>query len=188
MTSGLEFMATVLLGLLALGLVAYLVTLYNSLIQVWNNIGKAWGNIDVLLLQRNDEIAKLIDLSRAYVSYEADSLDALTRLRMRYRTVKGTARKTTTENAIGASMRGLTRVWEGYPDLKANEPFLQIQERVSALEDAIADRRAFFNETVQIYNVQRERIPQVLVAALAFRTHPYLDLPPLAASMPGPRV
>jgi LemA protein len=178
MTSELEFITTVLLGLLALGLAAYLVTIFNSLVQLGNNIAKAWGNIDVLLLQRNEEIGKLIELTRAYVPYEAGSLDTLTRLRTRYRSAKRTERKTRIANELATRIQGLEGVWEAYPDLKANEPFLQLQARVSALETAIADRRTFFNETVQIYNVQRERFPQLLFArALGFRAHPYLDLP-----------
>jgi LemA protein len=177
MTSELEFITTVLLGLLALGLAAYLVTIFNSLVQLGNNIAKAWSNIDVLLLQRNEEIGKLIELTRAYVPYEAGSLDTLTRLRTRYRSARRTERKTLIENELMTRMQGLESVWEAYPDLKANETFLQLQARISALEAAIADRRTFFNETVQIYNVQRERFPQLLFAsALGFRAHPYLDL------------
>lgn len=178
MNSGLVLIGSVILLFLALGGIGYLVSLFNSLIQVRNNIGKAWHNIDVLLLQRNDEIPKLIDVTQAYVHYEKNVLESLTRLRTLYRSAGKTDQKTKIENELEERLRGLAAVWEGNPDLKANGLFLKLQQRISGLETAIADRRAFFNETVTIYNIQREVFPQVVFARmLGFRHHPLLELP-----------
>jgi LemA protein len=178
MPSEIRLVATVILGLVALGAVAYVVTLFNNLVQLANNIRKAWGNIDVLLLQRNEELGKLVELTRAYVPYEAGSLDALTRLRTCFQSASRTEQKARAANDLLVEIHALEHVWEAYPDLKADEAFLQLQGRVSAVEDSIADRRTFFNRTAEIYNIQRERFPQRLLAGmLGFRPHPYLDLP-----------
>jgi LemA protein len=178
MKSSLVIIASALLLVLAAGGIGYLVSLFNSLIQVRNNIGKAWGNIDVLLMQRNEEIPKLIDVTKAYVQYEKGLLESLTRLRTMYRSAGRTDKKTKIENELEERIQGLKAIWEGYPDLRANEPFLRLQGRISDLESAIADRRVFFNETVTIYNTQREVFPQVVFAwMLGFRHHPLLEMP-----------
>lgn len=177
MKSGLMIITSALVLVLAAGGISYLVSLFNSLIQVRNNVGKAWGNIDVLLMQRNEEIPKLIDVTKAYVRYEKGMLEPLTRLRTMYRSAARTDKKTKIENELGERLQGLEAIWEGYPDLKANELFLNLQQRISDLESAIAGRRAFFNETVTIYNTQREVFPQVVFARmLGFRHHPLLDM------------
>jgi len=177
MKSGMIIIASLILLFLALGGIAYLISLFNSLIQVRNNIGKAWANIDVLLIQRNEEIPKLIDVTKAYVQYEKGILEALTKLRTLYRSAGRTDKKTKIENELEEKMHRLNAIWEGYPDLKANELFLRLQQRISELETAIADRRAFFNESVSIYNTQREIFPQIIFAwMLGFRHHPLLEL------------
>ena len=176
MKSGFLLIGGVLLLLLAACGIGYLFSLFNSLIQVRNNIKKAWHNIDVLLLQRNEEIPRLIEATKAYVKYERNLLESLTRLRTMYRSAGRTDKKTRIENEIGEKMHSLKAVWEGYPDLMANELFLRLQKRISELENAIADRRTFFNETVTIYNTQREVFPQVVFAGmLGFRHHPLLE-------------
>jgi len=178
MKSGIFLIISVILLFLTLGGIGYIISLFNSLIQVRNNIGKAWHNIDVLLLQRNEEIPKLIDVTKAYVQYEKGILESLTRLRALFPSARRTDQKTKIENELEEKMHGLKAVWEGYPDLKANELFLKIQQRITELESAIADRRTFFNETVTIYNIQREVFPQVVFAwMLGFRHHPLLEVP-----------
>ncbi len=178
MKSGLVFVVVVILLFLAAGGIGYIISLFNSLIQVRNNIGKAWANIDVLLIQRNEEIPKLIDVTRAYVRYEQGILESLTKLRTLYGSAKRTDQKTKIENEMVEKMGSLKAVWEGYPQLKANESFLQLQQRISSLESSIADRRVFFNETVTIYNTQREIFPQVIFAwMLGLRHHPLLEIP-----------
>lgn len=177
MKLGIVLIISVILLFLALCGIGYLISLFNSLIQVRNNIGKAWANIDVLLIQRNEEIPKLIDVTKAYVQYEKNVLESLTKLRTLYRSAKMTDQKTKIENEFAEKMRHLKAVWEGYPELKADEVFLKLQARISDLEASIADRRTFFNETVTIYNIQREVFPQVVFTwMLGFRHHPLLEI------------
>lgn len=169
---------SILLGLLALGGIGWLVSLFNSLIQVKNNIGKAWANIEVLLLQRNEELPKLIGVTKCYVQYEKHILESLTKLRSLYTEAKRTDRKIKLENEMAKKISELKVVWEGYPELKANEVFLKLQARISDLEASIADRCTFFNETVTIYNTRREIFPQLVFAWMfGFRRHPFLDIP-----------
>jgi len=167
-------LAVLLLFLLA-GVAGYLVSLFNSLIQVKNNIGKAWHNIDVLLLQRNEEIPKLVEITTSYGRYEKELLEELVRLRQRYRQAQLTERKTAIENELAGKLQLLMGTGERYPDIQADQLFRRVQERISDLEAPIADRRTFFNATVTIYNTQRESFPQLIFARLlGFRCHPLL--------------
>ncbi len=178
MKSGLILMSSIVALFFIAGGVGYLVSVFNSLIQVKNNIGKAWHNIDVLLIQRNEELPKLIDATKSYARFERNVLESLTQLRTMYTGARRTDQKTKIENELSERIQSLKMVWERYPDIKANEVFMKTQERISDLEGSITDRRAFFNETVKIYNIQREQFPQLIFASLmGFKAHPYLNVP-----------
>jgi len=160
------------------GLIGYGVSIYNSLIQVKNNIEKAWKNIDVLLLQRHDEIPKLIDTVKGYQKHEQGLLEKLTQLRVGYQQAAGIDDKTKIENELNRNLGRLRMVWEGYPDLKASQNFIQLQNRISALESSIADRREFFNDSVNIYNIQIETFPAMLLAKpLGYQRRSLLEVP-----------
>lgn len=175
---GLLFVFWVLTAFLALAGIGYLVGLFNSLVQVKNNVGKAWHNIDVLLQQRNDELPQLVDAVRAYVDYENTVLPRLAELRASYLRARDSVTQTRIENEMEGGLSRLAALWEGHPDLKASATFLHLQARISALEDAIADRRTFFNDTVTIYNTQIAVVPQLIIASmLGWRAHPLLDIP-----------
>lgn len=154
------------------------VAVYNTLVQVRENIAKAWNNIDVLLQQRHDELLKLVDACKGYMKHERDLLDGLTKLRVGYDQAQGSDAKARAENELNKSMEKLRQVWEGYPDLKASASFVQLQQRVSALESSIADRREFFNDSVNIYNISVKRFPDLFFAgALGFAPHAFLEVP-----------
>lgn len=147
----------------------YVITLYNGLVTVKNAVSKAWANIDVLLKQRHDELPKLVDTCRQYMQYEQDTLEKVTQARAKV----SEARQYHDINALGlaegALRSGLGQLFalaESYPDLKSNEQFLHLQSRISGLESAIADRREFYNESVNINNVAIEQFPGVLLARL----------------------
>lgn len=175
MQSGLTVILTVIVVFLAAGGIGWLVSMFNSLIQVRNNINKAWKNIDVLLLQRNEELPKLIDLCKAYVTYEEDTLKSLTTLRIAFGNAQSVVAKTNIENQVLGRLAELRGAGERHPDLKGNALYLKLQERITDLEAMIADRRAFFNDTVNIYNTQIEQVPQMCFAKLLrYKPHPYL--------------
>lgn len=168
----------IVLSLLTAGAVGSLASLFNRLVQLRHNIEKAWSNIDALLLQRNEEIPRLVGLCRAYMEHEREILKTLGLLREEYERTHSRAQKVAMENQISPALRELVTQAEGYPQLRANELFQKTTQRISDLETGIADRRTFFNETVVLYNIQIERFPQKILAwGLGYRDHPYLLTP-----------
>ena len=153
------------LGFAAAGIAAYLVTIYNGLVVVKNNVLKAWGNIDVLLKQRHDEIPKLIKTCEAYMKHEQGALAKIVELRNSAAGAAGVADKAEKEGALSAGLHRLFALSENYPDLKAQSSFQQLQGRISALENDIADRREFYNESVNNYNIRIQSVPDSVVAS-----------------------
>jgi LemA protein len=156
--------------LIALLVVAiYGVAVYNRLVALKHNVKKAWGNIDVLLKQRHDELPKLVETCRQYMTYEQETLERVISARSQV----SDARESGDVGALGAAegllRAGLGRLFalaENYPDLKANESFRHLQIRITGLEDAIADRREFYNESVNINNIRIEQFPDLIVARM----------------------
>ncbi len=160
-------MALILLVVLALVVMilgGYVAAIYNGLITVKNNIDKAWANIDVLLKQRHDELPKLIDVCKGYMEHEKGVFDRVLQARQALMSAQGPAKKGQAEGEMGAALRQLFALAENYPNLKAQSSFQQLQERVSALESQIADRREFYNDSVNTYNIRIQSIPDVLIA------------------------
>jgi LemA protein len=152
---------------LAVALLTYLIGIYNALVRVGASVKLAWSNIDVLLVQRHDELPKLVEVCRQYMQYERDTLERV----MKARTGVDEARSSGNVNSVGAAERelrsglnGLYAVAERYPDLKANEAFRQLQGRISGLETAIADRREAYNDAVNANNIRIQAFPDVFVA------------------------
>ncbi len=150
-------------------LAVYGIILFNSLVSVRNAVSKAWANIDVLLKQRHDELPKLVDTCRQYMVHEQGTLEKVVQARTRV----ADARESHDLNALGAAevalrsgVGSLFALAESYPDLKANEQFLHLQSRISGLESAIADRREFYNESVNINNVSIGQFPELVIARL----------------------
>ena len=162
-------LALVILLAIALLIGVYFVMVYNALVQVKHNVSKAWANIEVLLKQRHDELPKLIETSRQYMKFEQDTLQRVIEARGRVHAATQSQDVAALGPAEGALRMGLGNLFalaESYPDLKANASFQQLQSRISALEDSIADRREFYNESVNINNVRIEQVPDVFVARL----------------------
>ena len=149
------------------GVVAYAATLYNSLVQVKHNVDQAWSNIDVLLKQRADELGKLIDAVKAYLGYERNLLTHLTTLRAQVARGGPDETRLTAEREIGAGMGRVFALAENYPELKSSGNFLELQRRITGLEEQIAHRREFYNDAVNINNVRLEQFPDRLLGASA---------------------
>jgi LemA protein len=162
---------TLLIGILLviglIALIAYVVGVYNMLVRLANNIEKAWSNIDVILKQRHDELPKLVQVCNSYMTHERETLESVTKARNAYSAGLNINDKAQAENQIVGALGKLFAVAEQYPDLKANQEFLAIQQRISALESTIADRREFYNDSVNLYNIAIEQIPTIWVAQQA---------------------
>jgi len=151
--------------LFVVGVLVYIVILYNELVRLRNDNDRAWANIDVLLKQRHDEIPNLVETVKGYMQHEQQTLLAVTQARAASMNAASIAQKATAELTMTVALRGLFAVAENYPQLKANENFLKLQTRISELEDRIADRREFFNDDVNTYNTRIGQIPEVFVAS-----------------------
>lgn len=172
---------TLLVGMLMLfgviGLIAYGVGIYNTLVRLSNNIDKAWSNIDVILKQRHDELPKLVEVCNSYMAHERETLEAVTKARSAYAQSTSIDQKAKAANQMTSALGKLFAVAEQYPDLKANQEFLNTQQRVSALESTIADRREFYNDSVNLYNIRIEQIPAIWVAQqIGYRVRPLLTV------------
>ena len=154
--------------LVAVLLVCYGVVLYNGLVRVRNEVKLSWSNIDVLLAQRHDELPKLIEVCRRYMQHESETLERVTQARSALDTARSSGDVSSVSRAEGAlrtGLSGLYAVAERYPNLKADALFQNLQQRVSGLETAIADRREVYNEAVNAQNVRVETFPDSLVAS-----------------------
>lgn len=161
---------TILIGLViflaAAGLLIYFITIYNSLVRLKNDMDKAWANIDVLLKQRHDELPKLIETCKGYMQYEQKTLQAVTEARTAFLKAGSVTEKAQADALVTGALKTLFAVSENYPELKANNNFMQLQKRISELEERIADRREFFNDDVNTYNIRIQQLPDVLVARM----------------------
>ncbi len=159
-----EILWTVVIGFLLVGSVGYFLTIYNGLIEMKNHIGRAWANIDVLLKQRHDELPKLVRVCEAYMQHERAVFDKLSEARAALAGARSVGQRAQAENQLTQALGGFFAVAENYPELKANQSFASLQQRISELENAIADRREFYNDCVTLFNTRIEQIPDLWVA------------------------
>jgi LemA protein len=146
--------------------------IYNSLVVVRNNVNKAWSDIDVLLEKRYDLIGNLVSTVKGYMKYEKSVLVQVTAMRMAWSNVQGNnvQDKMDTSNQISNTLKTLFADVENYPDLKADQTFMQLQNALVDIENQIADRREYYNDSVNIYNIKISIIPNNLFAgSLGFR-------------------
>ncbi|BBP81628.1 hypothetical protein PSm6_33190 [Pseudomonas solani] len=162
-------LTSVALIVAALLVAAYAVTLYNALVRLKHGVTKAWSNIEVLLKQRHDELPKLVETCKQYMQHERTTLENV----IAARNAVASARERGDVGALGQAESGLRAglgqlfaLAENYPQLKANESFQFLQQRISGLENGIADRRELYNEAVNLNNVRIEQFPDVLLARL----------------------
>ena len=147
----------------------YIVSMYNHLVRLKHNISKAWSNIDVLLKQRHDEIPKLVETCKQYMKFEQETLEKVMQARSQVSQARQNQDMPGLGLAEGALRMGLGQLFalaEDYPELRANENFQHLQSRISSLESTIADRREFYNESVNINNIGIEQFPDLIVARL----------------------
>lgn len=159
----------VVLGVIAAVLAVYTIIIYNGLVRLKHAVAQAWSNIDVLLRQRHDELPKLVETCRQYMQFESETLEKVTQARA----AADSARQQGDVKGVGGAetmlRSGLGKIMatvEAYPELKANQSFAQLLSRISGLEEAIADRREFYNAAVNANNVRIEQFPDVLVARM----------------------
>lgn len=147
------------------GVITYVVTIFNGLVTLKNDIDKAWANIDIMLKQRHDELPKLLDVCKGYMDFERDTFQKVTQARSMYQQAVSMDQKAQADQSMTSALRGFFAVAENYPELKANNNFMRLQERITELESQIADRREFYNDSVNTFNIRIQQMPDTFVAS-----------------------
>ena len=153
-----------ILVLIFFSFISWFLTIYNGLIQVKENIKKSWANIDVLLMQRSDEIPKLVKVLKSFVKHEKKMFDSIMEARSFYLGASTVSEKADADNEMSSFLKSIFALSEAYPELKSNDNFLKLQERISGLENDIADRRELYNESVNNYNIRIQSLPDAFIA------------------------
>jgi LemA protein len=166
MSVGLIALIVILAGLFFMG-----INVYNGLVSLRRQVERAWANIDVILKQRFEEIPQLVQVIEQYVGYEAGVLKSLAESRTKYGQARSNDDKMQASNEMSMALRGVIAIGEAYPDLKSNQNFIQLQQRVSQLESTIADRREIYNEAVTNFNTRLDQFPDVFAARILGYKH-----------------
>ncbi|MEY2462212.1 MAG: LemA protein [Acidimicrobiaceae bacterium] len=147
-------------------LVIIVIASYNGLVQLRNRVDNAWAQIDVQLKRRYDLIPNLVETVKGYAAHERQTLEAVIQARNMAMNAQGPAQQAQAENMISGALKSLFALSEAYPDLKANQSFLNLQEELTGTEGRIAYSRQFYNDTVQKYNTKIQTFPTVVLAGM----------------------
>jgi LemA protein len=160
-------------------LVLFIIWQYNRLIGMKNRVDAGWAQIDVQLQRRYDLIPNLVETVKGYAAHESGTLQAVTEARNMAQTAEGPAAQGQAENMLTGALKSLFAVSEAYPDLKANQNFLQLQEELTGTEGRIAYARQFYNEAVQTFNTSIQQVPgNVFAGPMKLTEREYFELDP----------
>src|SRR5512136_3130327 len=160
------------------GLVLFAISLYNGLVRARNEVKSAWSSIDVQLKRRHDLIPNLLETVKGYAAHERGTLDAVVKARQQAVSFSGSVEgRAKVENMLTQSLRSLFAVAEAYPDLKANQNFLKLQEEVAGTENKIGFARQYYNDATMRYKNRIEMFPSNVVAGMFnFQPEPFFQL------------
>lgn len=177
---GILGVAIVILGcLLGIGvlLVLFVIVVYNALVGLRNQVDNGWSQIDVQLKRRHDLIPNLVETAKGYMKYERGTLEAITNARSQAMGAKTVAEAAKAEGALGEALSKFLLVVENYPDLKANQNFLAVQEELSSTENKIAFARQAYNDQVLFFNNKIQMFPSNMVAAtFSFKKRDFFEV------------
>lgn len=139
---------------------------YNSLVKRRNQVDNAWSQIDVQLKRRHDLIPNLVETVKGYAAHERGTFEAVTQARANAINAQSPADQAQAENVLSGALKSLFAVAEAYPDLKANQNFLNLQEELTSAEDRVAYARQYYNDSVLSYNNQIQKFPTVFLAGM----------------------
>ena len=166
----------VLLGVMAV-LVVLFIAVYNGLVQKRVRCQEAWSQIDVQLKRRYDLIPNLVNTVKGYAAHEKETLERVINARNQAISAQGVQQQAEAENMLTGALRQLFALSESYPDLKANENFLQLQEELTSTENKIAFSRQHYNDSAAVYNIAREQFPHSIVAGMVnFQKRDYFEI------------
>jgi len=156
----------ILIGVLVLLIIGFVVFLYNKLVRYRNRVENAWHQIDVQLNRRADLIPNLVETVKGYASHERETLEGVTKARTALMNASTVGENAQAEGMLNQALKNLFAVAEAYPDLKANQNFLALQEELTGTENKIAYARQFYNDSVMSYDIARQKFPANVIAGM----------------------
>jgi len=166
-----------ILGIGVVLLIGWIIAVYNGLITLRNRTQEAWSDIDVQLKRRYDLIPNLVETVKGYAKHESQTMEKVIQARAAAMGATGTAARAEAENALSQTLKSLFAVAEAYPDLKASQNFLQLQDDLKDAEDKIQAARRFYNANVRDFNTKIEVFPNNVIAAkLAFKKYEFFEI------------
>ncbi len=182
--------ALIIIGVLVFLLIVSVIGIYNKLVRDRNRVDNAWHQIDVQLKRRYDLIPNLVETVKGYASHEKEVFEKVTQARAMGINAQTVGEQAQAENMITQALKSLFAVAEAYPDLKANQNFLMLQEELSGTESKIAFARQFYNDSVMTYDTNRQRFPANIIAGMfsnTFKPREYFEIE-VAAEREAPKV
>jgi LemA protein len=171
----------IIVGAIVVLLILILIFMYNGLVRTRNRIDNAWSQIDVQLRRRYDLIPNLVETVKGYAAHEREVLESVTQARANAINAQGPAQQAQAENVLSGALKSLFAVSENYPDLKANQNFLNLQEELTSTEDRVAYARQFYNDSVLSYNNKIQSLPtNILAGMFNFEKREYFEAEPEA--------
>jgi len=171
-------MTTLILLAIVAVLVFYVVGIYNGLVRGRNEVKSAWSSIDVTLKRRYDLIPNLVETVKGYAGHERQTLEAVVKARQQAISFTGSVEdRAKVENVLTQTLRSLFAVAESYPDLKANQNFLALQEELATTENKIGFARQYYNDTAKSYKNRIEMFPSNIIAGMFnFQAEPFFQI------------
>lgn len=157
-------MVVVVIGIVAVIGVLYYISIRNSFVSLGGQVEQSWANIDVILKQRFDEVGQLVQVVEQYTKNENSNLLKLVQARQGYNAAQSPEQKVEMAKEMGSAIRGVIALAENYPDLKSNQNFMQLQSRISTLEDSLSDRREQYNDFATSFNIRLQQFPDSIIA------------------------
>src|SRR3954454_24381969 len=170
-------LALIIILVIVVILVLLLVGAFNGLVRLRNRVDNAWAQIDVQLKRRYDLIPNLVETVKGYAAHERQTLEAVIQARNMAMSAQGPAQQAQAENMISGALKSLFALSEAYPDLKANQSFLNLQEELTGTEGRIAYARQYYNDSVVRYNTKIQTFPANTIAGrFSFREREYFEV------------
>ncbi|MDP3629963.1 MAG: LemA family protein [Actinomycetota bacterium] len=164
-------------GLLLVVAVFAVIGIYNRLVTLRNRVDNAWSQIDVQLRRRYDLIPNLVETVKGYASHEKETLEKVIQARNMAMSAEGVKAQGEAENMLTGTLKSIFALAEAYPDLKANQNFLMLQEELSGTESKIAYSRQFYNDSVMTYNTSTQTFPSNILAGMfGFKEREYFEI------------
>jgi len=182
------FTALIIIAVALALLIVFAIGIYNALIRLRNQVDNAWSQIDVQLKRRHDLIPNLVETAKGYMKHERGTFEAITKARSEAMGAKTVAEASKAEGALGEALSKFMLVVENYPDLKANQNFLSVQEELTGTENRIAFSRQSYNDQVLFFNNKIQMFPSNIIAGMfAFGKRDFFEIE-VAAEREVPKV